>query len=439
MVWRLPTDDAAPLRLETAMKTDDYITRPAPALPLPSTPTPSTPTPRRLKSSTLFCRVLIAASLILFTLYNSSGMMQLAETQPSSDYHSIFVPFINEFSSKHVPQVMCTVEGVKIHMPVDTGSTGTLIGAPLLPNIPHTEGTPAHHFFTSSRILYVGRLVELAMNFTGLGGSYATAVVPVLIVDKSWRCPWYDPLVDSFECPTGPHGEQATERDTSQITYMGVGFGRNALKDGMPFATPSVNPLLNIYSIDGEPLPSGTMRSGYIVSREGVQVGLTTANTQGFAFTFLEPGLTYVEDSRDWKMAKMCFSINGEGRNCGHVLVDTGIAQMYIRTEKGVSMPTVVIPNPNPDGHAKMVKRVKPGTKLTIGFPSLDRPIMSYAFAVGERSAVEPSHVIPQPPTSLPYVNTGRNLLFRYSIAYDAVGGRFGFRSVGGSGATSVL
>ncbi|USP75864.1 hypothetical protein yc1106_03138 [Curvularia clavata] len=421
------------------MKTEDYITQPAPALGLPSTSTPSTPTPRRLKSSTLFCRILVAASLILITLYHNGGIMHLADTQSLPDYHFIFIPFINEFSSKHVPQVMCTVDGVDIHMPVDTGSTGTLIGAPLLPNIPPTAGTPAHHFFTSSRILYVGRLVELAMNFTGQGGSYATAVVPVLIVDKSWRCPWYDPLVDSFECPTGPHGEQAVERDTSQITYMGIGFGRNAPKDGMPFATPSVNPLLNVYSINGEPLASGSMRLGYIVSREGVQVGLTTASIKGFAFTRLEPGLTYAEDNRDWKMAKMCFSINGEGRNCGHVLVDTGIAQMYIRTEKGVSMPTVVIPNPNPDGHAKMVKRVKPGTKLTIGFPSLDQPIMSYSFAVGERLAVEPTQVIPQLPKSPPYVNTGRNLLFRYSIAYDAVGGCFGFRSVGGSGAASVL
>ena len=195
LVWRLPTDDAAPLRLDTAMKTEDYITQPAPALALPSTSTPSTPTPRRLKSSTLFCRVLVAASLILITLYHHGGIMHLADTQSLSDYHSIFIPFINDFSSKHVPQVMCTVDGVDIHMPVDTGSTGTLIGAPLLPNIPPTTGTLAHHFFTSSRILYVGRLVELAMNFTGQGGSYATAVVPVLIVDKSWRCPWYDPLL----------------------------------------------------------------------------------------------------------------------------------------------------------------------------------------------------------------------------------------------------
>lgn len=421
------------------MKTEDYITKPVPVL-LPPTPKPSTHTPRGLKSSTLFCYVtFLVGSLILVTVCNNGTMMYPEDTHPSSEYPSIFLPFVNEFSSEHVPQVLCTVQGVDILMPVDTGSTGTLIGAPVLPNIPPTAGTPAHHFFTSSRILYVGRLVELAMNFTGQGGSYATAIVPVLIVDKSWRCPWYDPLIDRFECPTGPHGEQAIERDTSQITYMGIGFGRNALQDGMPFATPSVNPLLNVQAVDGEPLGCGSMHAGYIVSREGVRVGLTPASTKGFVFARLEPGLTHEEDKRDWEMAKMCFSINGEGSNCGHVLVDTGIAQMYIRTEKGVSMPTVVIPNPNPNGQAKMVKRVKPGTRLTIDFPSLDRPIMSCSFVVGEGSAVEPSHVIPQLPKHLPYVNTGRNLLFRYSIAYDAAGGRFGFRSIGGSATASVL
>lgn len=334
---------------------------------------------------------------------------------------------------------MCTVEGVDIHMPVDTGSTGTLIGAPILLNIPSTAGTPAHHFFTSSKILYVGRMVELAMNFTGEGGSYATAKVPVLVVDKSWRCPWYNPLVDRFECPAGPHGEQAVERDTSQITYMGIGFGRNSLKDGMPFATPRVNPLLNLCTIDGESVKRGAMHAGYIVSREGVQVGLTPTAIREFAFTQLEPGLTWVEDSRDWAMASMCFSVNGEGRNCGSVLVDTGIAQMYIRAEKGVSMPTIVIPNPNPNGHAKVVKRVKPGTKITIGFPSLDQPAMSYSFTVGEKSAIEPNYVFPQLSNHSPYINTGRNLLFRYSIAFDAVGGRFGFRSVGNSATASVL
>lgn len=152
----------------------------------------------------------------------------------------------------------------------------------------------------------------------------------------------------------------------------------------------------------------------------------------------LEPGLTHAEDPRDWAMAKMSFGIDGEGANSGSALVDTGIAQMYIRAKENASIPTVVIPNPNPNGHAAMVRRVKPGTKITIGFPSLERPASSYSFVVGDNSTIEPNYVFPQIPADPPFVNTGRNFLFGYSIAFDAVGGRFGFRPVGNS-SSSVL
>jgi hypothetical protein len=372
-------------------------------------------------------------------MYNGLATLRPMANGLSRCTNSIFIPFIYNFSPKHVPQVMCSIEGVDIKMPVDTGSTGTLIGAPILPNVSSTEGKPAHHFFTSSKILYVGRLVKLPMDFIGEAGSYATANLPVLIVDKSWRCPWYDPSKDRFECPPGPDGERAEERDTSQITYMGIGFGRNGPRDGMPYATPSVNPFLNIDSIDGEPISDEALRPGYIISTEGVQIGLTPKNTKAFAFSNLEPGLNHSEDVRDWAMAKMSFSIDGEEQNRGTLLVDTGIAQMYIRAEQGVSIPTVIVPNPNPDGHAKMVKRVKPGTNITIGFPSLDRPATSYSFVVGESSAIQPTYVFPQLPEHPPYVNTGRNLLFGYSIAFDAVEGRFGFRQVGNHASSSVL
>jgi hypothetical protein len=417
------------------MKTGDHKASSTPYTTV--SPTSSTFT-KKPKSSTLFWRVaVLTASLVIYAIYTSCTM---PSTDPDLFQHtsSIFIPFIYKFSTKHVPQVMCTIEGVDIKMPVDTGSTGTLIGAPILPNISSTAGIPAHHFFTSSKILYVGRLVELPMDFIGEHGSYATTVVPVLIVDKSWRCPWYDASRDRFKCPPGPYGEEPVERSTSNITYMGIGFGRNGPKDGMPFALPKVNPFLNIEAIDGDPIPQASMRAGYIVSTQGIQLGLTSENTRAFAFMDLERGLTHASDPRDWAMAKMCFSIHDEGRNCGLVLVDTGIAQMYIRAEEGVTIPTILIPNPNPNGQAKTVKRVKPGTKITVGLPSLDRPAVSYSFVVGGETRIEPSYVFPQLPERPPYVNTGRCLLFGYSIAFDAAGGRFGFRPVGSS-SSSVL
>ncbi|KAH7390466.1 hypothetical protein BKA66DRAFT_35864 [Pyrenochaeta sp. MPI-SDFR-AT-0127] len=390
------------------------------------------------KSSTLFYRVsLIVTTLGLYAVFVNMFTTPSTDVDLSQYTDSIFIPFIYKFSTKHDPQVLCTVDGVNIKMPVDTGSTGLLIGAPILPNVSPIIGTPAHHFFTSSRILYVGRLVSLSIGFHGEAGSYATATVPIFIVDKSWRCPWYNPSKDRFDCPLGPNGEKAIERDTSRITYMGVGFGRNGARDGMPFAAPKVNAFLNIDMIDGSPVSKTSMRAGYVMSKEGVHLGLTPKNMQGFTLTGLEPGLTHAEDPRDWAMARMCFSINDDGINCGPALIDSGIPQMYIRTGGAASIPTVVIRNPNKNGHAKFVKRVKPGTKITVGFPTLDAPV-SYSFIVGENSSIEPSYVVPGN-ASPPFVNTGRNFLFGYSIMFDAIGGRFGFHPANSLSSSALL
>lgn len=411
-------------------------------LPLPIAAAPSTsstPLRRIWRSSTLFQRVFVTLCIAALYLVVSNSMTS-ADTDLSQYTESIFLPYIYRFSPKHVPQIHTTIDDVEIEMPVDTGSTMTLIGASILPNIDKNTGTPAHHFFTSSKILYVGRLVDLPITFHGEGGSKAIAEVPVLLVDKSWTCPWYDPSTPAgqFDCPRGPNGEEAVVRDTSKITYMGVGFGRNGPKDGMPYASPKVNAFLNVKWINGRAVSPESMRTGYEISSLGVHLGLTQAVIQNFDFTSLEPGLTHGQDTRDWAMVKMCFSVDGQGQHCGPGLVDTGIAQMYVRAEEGFTIPQIKIRNPNQNGTAKMVKRVKPGTKLVIGFPSLMEPKMSYGFVVGAGPPIEPSYVFPEASLRPPFVNTGRNLLWGYSIAFDAIGGRFGFRPVGSSSKSSA-
>jgi hypothetical protein len=410
---------------------------PSPASPSLSSTSTASNTVR--KSSTLFRgAAVVILTLSIYVIFKNICIMSSVDDNLSQDSNTIFIPFVFKYSPKHVPQVMCTIENIDIEMPVDTGSTGLLIGARRLPNLDANVGEPAHHFFTSSKILYVGRLVKLPVRFHAEHGSHAKATIPVLVVDKSWRCPWYDPSRDTFDCPPGPHGETATERDTSNITYMGVGFGRNCLRDGMPFAAPRINPFLNIDTIDEQRITRNSMREGYIITTKGVHLGLTPQNMQGFAFENLQPGLTHDGDHRDWAMARMCFSVNGEGKNCGEVLVDTGIAQMYIRPDDHKTIPNVTIRNPNKHGYAKMVKRVKRGTQIAIAFPTFEDQAISYSFTVGEGSSIEPTFVVPARATSVPYVNTGRNLLYGYSIAFDAVGGRFGLRPVDTS-SSSVL
>lgn len=420
------------------MKTEGREPLLTPSAALPSTA--STSARNIAQSSTLCQRVaVLVAILMMYGILNSTRTMPSTDMNLSESTTSIFVPFIHKFSIKHDLQVLCTVDGVEIEMPIDTGSTGLLIGAPILPNVSPSEGKPAHHFFTSSKILYVGRLVELSVGFHGEGSSYATATVPVLIVDKSWRCPWYDTNKDRFNCPPGPHGERAMERDISRITYMGVGFGRNLEKDGMPYGTPNINPFLNIDALNGRPVTSKSMRAGYTISTAGVHLGVTSGNTDGFAFVQLDPGSTHDSDPKDWAMVNMCFRADNGEPNCGAALVDTGISQMYLRPAEGVAIPIVHVRNPNKNSHTKMVKRVRPGTSIAIGFSSLKTPTVLQSFVVGGRPATEPSAVIPLNQTHPPYVNTGRSFLLDYSIAFDAIGGRFGFRPTNSPSSSSVL
>jgi len=328
--------------------------------------------------------------------------------------------------------VRATISGVDFELPMDTGSTGIMIGAPRLPNIGLDEGTPAYEYLSSSRILYSGRLVNQSVTFRGVDGAYAAASVPILVVDRSTVCPWYKPGVDGFDCPRVPHRPYPEYRDVSQITYMGVGFGRNRLGDNKPKALPSGNPFLNIRTINGAALPVGSLRAGYTISTEGVFLGLTKENTRGFVFTILETGVTHHTDARDWAMVKMCFSINGQGSHCGSALIDTGIPQMYLRTDEGVELPNVTVRNPNKEGDAEWVKRGKPGTKIAIAFPSMDgTEVARYSFEVGDKGTrMGPTYVVPERQAPPPYVNTGRNFLFGFSVAFDADGGRFGFRPI---------
>jgi hypothetical protein len=376
----------------------------------------------------------IVLCLLSFYFISTHYMSIMPPTRQHDDFSKytdwIFLPYVHRFSTDLVPEVHATIGGIDFELPVDTGSTGLMIGAPRLPHISLDEGEPAYEYLTSSRILYNGRLVNQSITFHGEYGAYATATVPILVVDRSMVCPWYKPGIDGFDCPIIPGRRYPEFRDVSRITYMGVGFGRNTLYDNKPKALPSGNPFLNLRSINGSELPLGSLRTGYTISIEGVHLGLTATNAAGFLWTGLEKGVTHASDPRDWAMVKMCFEINGEGNNCGSALIDTGIPQMYLRTDVGVETPNVTIRNPNKEGDAEYVRRVKFGTKIMIGFPTLEGKdhVIGYSVEVGQEKPMAPTYVVPTKQAPPPYVNTGRNFLRGMDVAFDADGGRFGFR-----------
>lgn len=106
---------------------------------------------------------------------------------------------------------------------------------------------------------------------------------------------------------------------------------------------------------------------------------------------------------------------------------------MYIRTEDSMPLPGVIIKNPKKGG-TPMVHRVRDGTTIAIDFGAcvgeqLSEVVVSYSLEVGQDSTMAPSYVVPGRQEPPPYVNTGRNFLKGYSIAFDAISGRLGLRA----------
>ncbi|KAF2491488.1 hypothetical protein BU16DRAFT_440179, partial [Lophium mytilinum] len=344
---------------------------------------------------------------------------------------SVFLPFVSPLKINEPPLLPATISNTPLIFPIDTGSTGILLGHPKLPFLNTTGYPPAHSYLSSSNLLYAGSLVPLTLTF--IASTTATSTVPVLIVDAKTHCPWYNPLTDAGTCPPNPsnHSDTGTALPTAGISYMGVGFGRNTGDGEQPKAIPAANPFLNLDSVDDIPVDSGAWHTGYILNTTGVTLGLTPNNTEDFAWAMLEPGTTHAEDPRDWAMPSMCVRVNDEAEDCGAALIDTGIAQMYLRRAVGRVTPNHTLSKP-------MRRRVDDGVKIAVDFLSSEgvgekkEVVVGYEFVVGEGSKMEPVFVVPETQKEgkarVPFVNTGRGFLLGYEVAFDAIGGRFGFK-----------
>ena len=135
----------------------------------------------------------------------------------------------------------------------------------------------------------------------------------------------------------------------AETHYFGIGFAGGA---GQPQGTPDKNAFLNVTSISG----SGLLPSpGYILSTQGVQIGLTSINTQGFALIKLEPLLA--PDSTqwqtapasanvltDWQHARGTITVNGRSGS-GSILFDTGVTTAFLTPPIGVTPKTGMGPS----------------------------------------------------------------------------------------------
>jgi hypothetical protein len=273
---------------------------------------------------------------------------------------------------------------------VDTGSVGILAPRQTLgPDYQNFDPSQDIEFeYVSSGNVYWGQWVKVPVvlgvpaEWDGTG-DYPTAHVEVFAVDQ----------------PANFDGG-----------VSGIGFAIGGMADGGP----ARNPLLHVR------YQGALLSRGYIVSTQGVDVGLTSLNTEGFAFLVLDQD----GSGEDWNQPLGSVALSGDFSADGFyadlpILVDTGIDQMILWVNAD-----------NPPPNLSPGATFPAGVSVEISAPptdSGDELALQYAFVTGDANQ-------PMAPTQITWrvgngINMGRNVLAGADYLFDATAGRIGFRT----------
>ncbi len=303
-----------------------------------------------------------------------------------------FLRYLNagEGGIRETPRIGLSFGDRVLKATLDSGSTGVVVAAAFIPNVDQLPVIgPGKLTYTSSGRVMEGSWVTTSLTLSGAdGAAVTTEPMPVLAVTRV-AC-----LETARDCTPND--------DPRDIAMVGIGFAREA--DRQAESTPDKNPVLRVA---GE----GERRRGYVLTAEGIHVGLTRENTRGeFRFVKLER-----QDALpDWKAVPACISIAGQAPPaCGSMLVDTGVGAMFM------TVPPSQAPSaPLPEGTA---------VAIAVGTEAANTPL--YAFTTGDRSSpLAPSTVHLSVSDSRVFVNTSFHLLNGFDMLYDADGGYAAFR-----------
>lgn len=283
--------------------------------------------------------------------------------------------------------------GERLSADLDSGSTGIVVAAASIPGFDQLPSQgPGKLTYSSSGRVMLGQWVVTPLALVGReGASVQTEPMPVLAVTEV-QC-----LDDARDCTPRQRPEH--------IAMVGIGFAREA--DQQSQSTPDKNPLLCIAG------GLGPRRQGYILSREGVHVGLTGENTRG-GFRYLK--LDRKPDNSDWQATPACISVNGATPPaCGTLLVDTGVSVMY-----------AMLPAVQAQG---ATETLPDGTQVAISVGAGAAAFPLYSFAAGDGSPLAPEAIHLRVAPDRVFVNTSFHLLNGYDVLFDGEGGYVGFRS----------
>jgi hypothetical protein len=234
------------------------------------------------------------------------------------------VPFTSKSSLTNGLHVSASLGGGAPHtFLVDTGSVGFLVPRKTLgPDYQDFDPSKDITFeYASSGKKYLGQWVKVPVvlgvpaGWNGTG-DYPLAHVEVFVADR----------------PANFDGG-----------VLGIGFAINHLADGGP----ARNPLLHL-TYRGEHLSQG-----YIVSAQGIDVGLTPPNRKGFALIALDRNVT----NEDWLQPHGRVDLTGDFSAGGFstdlpFLMDTGIPNMILWVHANHTPPNLPIHSAFPAGIA---------------------------------------------------------------------------------------
>jgi hypothetical protein len=290
---------------------------------------------------------------------------------------------------------------------MDTGSLGTLVTKADLvmgANV-HGPGAVGQKFYDSSGYVFTGNYYLAPVSLELTDGSYVQTN-PILVL-----------AVSGVHCHSG-YSKCVAPR-AAELHYLGVGFSRNSTGPGDLFDTPSENALLELTDAQ-----NGTdINEGYILSSNGVTAGLTPGNSSGFSAYQLSNNTV----AGDWNPMPGCYqftSLDGQPQFCGNVLLDIGIAEMFLDLSSGLRPAGSFNPT-NGNVPANLGMNILVGDK--------NSPVMSYNFTTVNKGD--------QPVGAAPsytqwvnidnvFVNTGRRALLAYDYLYSGQCGEVGFKSV---------
>jgi hypothetical protein len=297
---------------------------------------------------------------------------------------------------------------------MDTGSVG-IIASPdhFQPTSANRLLGPGRQVYSSSGRIEIGNWYSATQQIYGSDGVVvATAEVPVLLVTEV-QC-----TARARNCHerTAPRG----------IAMMGVGFGRNLSNPDRK--TPDYNPLLNLTAVRLAPGPGlvplpADWTNGYVVTSEGVHLGLSSANTANASFVKLKPADTAATGAQvEWRPPEMHIEVNGVAGD-GTVLMDTGVGVGYLTAPAG-SIPQPYAACANDQPHC-----APPDTQIKVSLPGATDAVISFSYRLDSDNPMRPSEVVVvRQDDGKVFYNTSRRVLQGLDYIYDAKNGFVGYR-----------